>query len=256
MVLTERHCPSDDRSRRLGRNVVLRCMMSGPIRKARDCWVRKHLRRWFAWAKAGGLAKQEVFDEEDEVFGMVDLTLKEKGVIQTSLRQFLMDCQKIWKHDGGVLPKERVREPEIEAVWGYVLKGRGRWPTEVITLDMDARDYVGRFWELSDYKGIRGELWDILVKTDKEELDSIRVFEETGTFKGDNTWADRCRSLGIPESKIREWVEGVDFDLNRDALPHYALGPYANIYDSMGILVMLVKECLRYLQIGKVLPMR
>jgi hypothetical protein len=47
-----------------------------------------------------------------------------------------------------------------------VLMGRGRRPEEVITRDMDVTQFIGRFWELDDFKGISPELWDLLIETD------------------------------------------------------------------------------------------
>ena len=85
--------------------------------------------------------------------------------------------------------------------------------------------------------------------------DVIKVFEKTGTCKGDHIWAAGCRKLGISEDKIKEWTEGADFELDRELLPHYAKGPYANIYDTMEMLIMSTKENLPLLKIGKISPL-
>ena len=102
---------------------------------------------WFNWTKSGGLAKVEVYDEDDEVFGVIDPTPLERTEVRTGLRRFLLDGQKLWKGDGGVKPKERVLEPEMKAVWTYVLKGRRRRPVGIIDLDMNVQEYIGAIFE-------------------------------------------------------------------------------------------------------------
>ena len=51
-------------------------------------------------------------------------------------------------------------------------------------------------------------------------------------------------------------MEGADFEVDWDLLPHYLKPPYVNIYDTMLILVMAITENVRLLLIGKVLPTR
>eukprot|EP00961_Rhodomonas_salina_P086656 1165264-Rhodomonas_salina.1 len=69
---------------------------------------------------------------------------------------------------------------------------------------------------------------------------SLAHLRECGTFLGHQIDEDGCRSLGIDEELIREWMEGVTFEVGE--LPHYSKAPYDNIFESMEVFRMAVEE--------------
>eukprot|EP00961_Rhodomonas_salina_P068896 924993-Rhodomonas_salina.1 len=74
------------------------------------------------------------------------------------------------------------------------------------------------------------------------------------TFHGDQISEEGCRSLGIAEEKIREWIDGTTFDYDKE-LPHYSEPPYANLGETLAVFKMAIKEVNRNLSMGKILPL-
>jgi hypothetical protein len=61
--------------------------------------------------------------------------------------------------------------------------------------------------------------------------------------------------LGINKGVIHQWTEGVDFEMDHQP-DRYSKTPYSVIYQSRAIVLMAARECLHFLEIGKILPFR
>eukprot|EP00961_Rhodomonas_salina_P288307 3896081-Rhodomonas_salina.1 len=84
-----------------------------------------------------------------------------------------------------------------------------RRPKRVLKPGTDPRPFVGSFWELEDFRGICKDIFEMLEETKRLEEVSIDHVRKHNTFHGDQINEEGCRSLGIPEEKIREWIDGV-----------------------------------------------
>jgi len=217
-------------------------------------WLIRRLRGWFFVARNGGLARAEVVDEEESLFGAEDVSPATKKRDRESLRDFLMNGQDEWRKDGGVVVPPRERDERLEKLWPFIWASRKRRPKEVVSPDMDVRQYICTFWDVSDFDGADEEVVATLKETAVEEAARVAEFKETGTFAGDKVNVDGCRKLGVSEEKISELSEGVTFEFDRE-LPAYSKTPYSTVYQTMAIAMMASDECLRLLKLGKLLPL-
>jgi len=217
--------------------------------------ARRALLAWQAIVQAGGYMRPAIVDEEEALFGELDLKPLERKEERHRLREFLWKGQEEWSKDGGVKPRPKEPEPRLESLHPFMRTAKQRRPAGVISLDMGVTDYVGTFWELSDFDGADQEIVAMLTKTQGLEREVVEHFRKHRTFAGDNISAEGCASLGIPEEKIREWTQGVDFDVDPN-LESYSKPPYPVIYSSMSLLVMAAEECMLCLRLGKILPTR
>eukprot|EP00961_Rhodomonas_salina_P293405 3933731-Rhodomonas_salina.1 len=123
----------------------------------------------------------------------------------------------------------------------FVRKGEQRRPTDVIPFDGDARDHMGVTWKLSDFEGIDAELLGVLEQTRVLEQTQLESMHRTGYHVGFSISEDGCRKLGMKESKIRDLVDGVDFEVSAE-LPHYSKGAYKVVYQNRAFILMAAKE--------------
>jgi len=212
------------------------------------------VRAWFVCVRSGGFTKAEIIDDEEGLFRSMDQTPLERRSDRESLREFLLKGQERWSRDGGVKVKEKKEDPRLTALWPYIWRVRKRRPKKVITVKMDVREHVGSFWSLDDFEGVEKEVRDVLVETAEAEQEQIAYFKEHGTFSGDRINVEGCRKLGLSEEKSTELSEGVQFEFDAE-LPAYSKTPYSNIYEDMEVTLKAVREVVRLLRLGKLLPL-
>ncbi len=70
---------------------------------------------------AGGYVGAEVLDEEEAIFGTGDPSPKERAEARFTLGGFLLEGQKAWKLDGGVVVPQLPREPEMDRIWEFIV---------------------------------------------------------------------------------------------------------------------------------------
>jgi len=129
-----------------------------------------------------------------------------------------------------------------------------RQPTEVAPWDepFDVNT-VGHFWDLNDFTDLPQELYDILQDTYEEETREIKYVQEHGVCSGLLLNGEGARSLGIPESIVKDWTQGAVIPL-REIPPSSYRRPYSLVYQSLSTLILVCKESLRLQKIGKVMP--
>ena len=130
-----------------------------------------------------------------------------------------------------------------------------RQPTEVAPWDepFDCVNTVGHFWDLNDFTDLPQELYDILQDTYEEETREIKYVQEHGVCSGLLLNGEGARSLGIPESIVKDWTQGAVIPL-REIPPSSYRRPYSLVYQSLSTLILVCKESLRLQKIGKVMP--
>lgn len=208
---------------------------------------------WWTWWRAGGDTAPPIVDPEEAGLCDVDATPVERVEARHGLRQLLIDGQRVWRKDGGVVPKVWGTDPAVSVLFPWIEKGLHWRPVRVLGAE-DARPHVGLFWRLDDFVGIRDDLFQLLVQCWQLENENLEHMKKFGTHLGDQILEDGCRQLGINEDLIREWIDGVVFDVDRE-LPHYAKPPYPNIYERYELFVMAIEEVNRLLKIGKIIPL-
>mmetsp|Transcript_18280 Transcript_18280/g.37035 ORF Transcript_18280/g.37035 Transcript_18280/m.37035 type:complete len:316 (+) Transcript_18280:3348-4295(+) len=189
----------------------------------------------------------DVFDEEEAVFWDIYLLPAERKEEVRGLRQFLLQGQAEWRNNGGVVVPELERDPRMGPVMQCVAAGLKRRPSDVIPKWADAREYVGTFWERSDFEALPPELLALVDECRELEAQQIASVRLHGQHRGSSISEEGCRQLGVPEELTREWVDGTWFDVDQ-AIPHYAKGPYANVYRDVETLVMACREFNKLLQ--------
>jgi len=214
----------------------------------------RNLRAWFMYVRSGGFAKAEIIDEEEGLFRSMDPSPAERRSERESLREFLLSGQGKWSKDGGVKVKQKGEDPRLTTLWPYIWRARRRRPKEVIGMDKDVRQFVGSFWSLDDFEGVEDEVYGVLKETQVAEEEQVRHFREHGTFSGDRLNVEGCRQLGVSEDKLREFEEGVTFEVDPE-LPAYSKTPYSTIYEDMEITLKAAREVVRLLKLGKLLPL-
>jgi len=217
--------------------------------------VRRALLAWRDIVLAGGIMRPGIVDEEEALFGERDAKPDEKKEVRHRLREFLWEGQETWSKDGGVKVPVTVPEPKLESLRPFMRAARRRRPGDVISMDMEVRDYIGTFWDIADFEGADSDIVEMLSDTRALEKAAVDHFNEHGSYAGDNISAMGCRALGIDETKVREWTDGVDFEVDPE-LPSYSKPPYPVIYSTMDLLMMAAAECQRCLRLGKILPTR
>jgi len=217
-------------------------------------WLIRRLRGWFFVARNGGLARAEVVDEEESLFGAEEIAPAAKKKERESLLEFLLAGQDEWRRDGGVKVPAREKDERLQKLWPFIWRARKRRPNQVVSPDMDVTQYVGTFWDLSDFDGADEEVVATLKETAREEQARVEDFKRLGTFSGDKVNAQGCRDLGVSEEKVKELSEGVTFEFDRE-LQSYSKTPYSTVYQTMVIAMMASDECLRLLKLGKLLPL-
>lgn len=86
--------------------------------------------RWFAIN--GGWGAPDIDDDDEALFGDVDVSLKERVEARTGLRSFLLEGQKQWSQDGGVVVPDTRPERDARRIVEFVKREERRWPTHVI----------------------------------------------------------------------------------------------------------------------------
>jgi len=216
--------------------------------------LAKLLRAWFVCVRSGGFARAEIVDQEEGLFRSMDQTPGERRQDRESLREFLLKGQSTWSKDGGVKVREKKECPRLTALWPFIWKARARRPKKVISIGMDVREHVGTFWDLSDFEGVEKEVRDILEETRKLEKEQVAYFKKVGTYSGDKVNVEGCRQLGIAEEKLKELSEGALFDFDEE-LPAYSKTPYSTIYEDIEVTMKAIREVVRLLGLGKLLPL-
>mmetsp|Transcript_30389 Transcript_30389/g.62612 ORF Transcript_30389/g.62612 Transcript_30389/m.62612 type:complete len:869 (-) Transcript_30389:3743-6349(-) len=211
------------------------------VRLATQHYARSVLSGWRRWVLRGGLAAPDICDDEEEVFGDRDPLPVERAEAAKGLQKFLVDGQPRWRLDGGVIWEEPPRDPAMGRIMRTIERALHRRPTEVMQKWEDARESIGFYWELDDFKSLPSELLEMLVECRQLEEKQVEHVRRTGAHVGHTINPAGCRTLGIPEELIVEWTEGTWFQVD-DELPHYAKGPYANIYRDMATLLMACRE--------------
>jgi len=171
--------------------------------RARRHYLSLVLSRWRRWVLRGNLGAPDVFDEEEAVFGDVDLLPKERKEEVRGLRQFLIQGQPEWRQDGGVVVPEMERDVRMGPVMQCIAKGLKLRPGDVIPKWADAREYVGTFWERSDFETLPPvllELVDECRELEEQQIASIRLH---GHHSGSSISEEGCRQLGVPEELTR-----------------------------------------------------
>eukprot|EP00961_Rhodomonas_salina_P076331 1024829-Rhodomonas_salina.2 len=206
-------------------------------------WLSRRLAAWQHFACNGGWgAPQAAIDDDDEeMFWDVDITPKERVEVLMGLRGFLLRGQLEWSKDGGVQLPDTHPEKDTLAILEYVKRAERLQQQAVIPFDSDAQEYLGVTWELSNFNGVDPELLAVLEQTLQLELEQLAHFDATGLHRGFKINAQGCHELGIKLSKILEWTEGVDFEVNPD-LPHYSKGTYKIVYSTRDFILMAAAE--------------
>jgi len=129
-----------------------------------------------------------------------------------------------------------------------------RQPMEVSSWDEPFDIHiVGHFWDLNDFTDLPQELYDILRETYEEETREIKYVRQHGVCSGLLLDGAGARSLGIPESIVKDWTQGAKIPL-REIPPCSYRRPYSSVYQSLSTLILVCKESLRLQKIGKVMP--
>eukprot|EP00961_Rhodomonas_salina_P279498 3775565-Rhodomonas_salina.1 len=116
-------------------------------------WVQKRLRAWGAFVKSRGFTRAEILDEDEALFASLDPSPLQRQSARGSLREYLQVGQEEWKKDGGVVHEDLDPDPALLKLWPFIWNSWKRQPKGVVSMDMDVREYVRRFWELSDFDG-------------------------------------------------------------------------------------------------------
>lgn len=218
-----------------------RCGLATCETEARRWWMSRRLAAWHRFAVNGGWGAPGLDDDDEALFGTVDLTPKERVEARMGLRGFLLAGQGEWSRDGGVKLPDTRSEPAAKRILEYVRRAERRRPTTVIPFDGDARDHLGVTWDPKDFEGMDKEIEEILAKTRTLEREQLEHLARTGYHCGYTINKRGCEELGLPQEKIREWTEGVDFKVDPN-LPHYSKGAYQIVYRTRDFIVMTGKE--------------
>jgi len=187
------------------------------------------------------MAAPDALDEEEAVFGDQDPSPAERAEVKRGLRQFLLNGQATWRHDGGVVVTEKGTDPEMTRVLRHIERGLRRRPTQRIQRGELARDYVGTFWVPEDFTELPERLRLLLDECRELEQRQIECVKATGWHFGKSINRRGCQELGVPEDLISEWTEGVKFEVDPGLAP-YSKGPYSNVYQDMEALVTACRE--------------
>eukprot|EP00961_Rhodomonas_salina_P103693 1394762-Rhodomonas_salina.2 len=211
-------------------------------------------KKWNEWVRSGGDVAPNAVDDQEYVFGDRDFSPTERRGLRLGLREFLLQGQKTWRKDGGVVLKPRGMDPVVKEILTWVEKGERRRPATVLRPGENPLPFVGTFWELEDFVGIKEDIFNLLVECQRLEREAVKFVRERDTFHGHQINEEGCRLLGIPEDTIREWMDWVSFEYDSE-LPHYSKPPYANIGESLEVFRMALEEVNRNLLLGKILPL-
>eukprot|EP00961_Rhodomonas_salina_P028996 391117-Rhodomonas_salina.2 len=200
--------------------------------KAARWWLALLLAMWRWFAINGGWGAPDIDDDDEALFGDVDVSLKERVEARTGLRSFLLEGQKQWSQDGGVVVPDTRPERDARRIVEFVKREERRWPTHVI---------------IGPFRLVDPELHEVLEETRRLEIAQLEHVNATGYHCGFRINAQGCQKLGLPARKIEEWTEGVDFNVD-PALPHYSKGAYQIVYRTRDFIMMTEREFNKLLQ--------
>ena len=120
--------------------------------------------------------------------------------------------------------------------------------------------FGGVFWEIGDFEsflelGLIGqELFSLLQDTRQAEKRMLEHLQQTACWLGQQISVEGCRAVGLAEDLIQEMVHGAELPFTDlpDAPSHAR--PYSGMFVTAQALLEAVREFLRILELGKLLP--
>jgi len=149
---------------------------------------------------------------------------------------------------------------EVEPFLPAIRTSRARRPTQILQYGEDPLQHAGIFWWLEDFDeykilGPKGQqLWALLQECREAELAAISHVHQTGQMLGVQISADGCRAVGLADEVIADMTVGSDlpFDSLPDTPSHWR--PYSGMFASVDVLIAALREFVRLLRLGKLLP--
>jgi len=80
------------------------------------------------------------------------------------LRHFLLNGQRTWRADGGVVVSRSTPDPSMVPIWDCILAARERRPEHRIPWGKTVDGHVGTFWDIEDFKSLPAALHDQLAE--------------------------------------------------------------------------------------------
>jgi hypothetical protein len=115
------------------------------------------------------------------------------------------------------------------------------------------QDTVGHFWKPEDFLDLPEALVSVLRETFDAEAKEITHVREHCRPSGSHLSTAGAIQLGVSPVRAAAWQEGsaIPFAV---IPPSFARKPYSSVYTSLDTLLLVCKEILRLLQLGKAMP--